>query len=316
MLLFVNLQIVIREHDFMFKAGADVMAQHMYQEPGDNCYDAEIGWYHSDTSCEGAVVNGQSCPWCDVKCESADQLEGHMYACPYRPSDGPYTCGKCDRQFDDLDEACSHFDRCNGKGDDRRGDGDLGKGGSTGKGGTSGGGSIGKGGTSGGGGSGRGGSTGGSSGGSSSGGGSNSPYKLTSFRSSDVKVSFSNGSDNPINVKLNDYLQKLLAIAKAKGILSINVSCTSNHPSNASRSAHSVNNGSRGIDINYINGVHVGNNKETALLQGIIQSTPGWLENYGPDIIEKNQNGSVIPAPWARDIRGGHYDHIHISVPK
>ena len=34
----------------MFKAGADVMAQHMYQEPGDNCYDKEIGWYRSPLS--------------------------------------------------------------------------------------------------------------------------------------------------------------------------------------------------------------------------------------------------------------------------
>ncbi|MBR6197990.1 MAG: hypothetical protein IKQ72_10375 [Bacteroidaceae bacterium] len=50
MLLFVNLQIVIKEHAFMFKAGADVMAQHMYQEPGDNCYDKEIGWYRSPLS--------------------------------------------------------------------------------------------------------------------------------------------------------------------------------------------------------------------------------------------------------------------------
>ena len=34
----------------MFKAGADVMAQHMYQEPGDNCYDKEFGWYRSPLS--------------------------------------------------------------------------------------------------------------------------------------------------------------------------------------------------------------------------------------------------------------------------
>ena len=143
-----------------------------------------------------------------------------------------------------------------------------------------------------------------------------SPYKLIQFRTSYVKVTFSDKSDNPINVKLNAFLQKILEKAKAKGIFSINVSCTSNHPSNASRSAHSVNNGSRGIDINYINGIHVGDNNETRLLQDIIQSTEGWLENYGPHIIEKNQNGSVIQAPWARTIKGGHYDHVHISVSK
>ena len=26
-------------------------------------------------------------------------------------------------------------------------------------------------------------------------------------------------------------------------------------------------------------------------------------------------NGKRIEAPWARKIKGGHYDHIHISIP-
>ena len=34
------------------------------------------------------------------------------------------------------------------------------------------------------------------------------------------------------------------------------------------------------------------------------------------EIINKVNNGKAISAPWARDVPGGHYDHIHISVPR
>ena len=69
MLVFVNLQIVIKEHDFMFKAGADVMAQVMSTELY-TCYDRETGdVYPSSLKCEydkpkyGTKVNvvGGSC---------------------------------------------------------------------------------------------------------------------------------------------------------------------------------------------------------------------------------------------------------------
>jgi hypothetical protein len=51
------------------------------------------------------------------------------------------------------------------------------------------------------------------------------------------------------------------------------------------------------------------------MLQEIIRNTSGYRENYGPFIINKIHNGQRIEAPWARDIKGGHYDHIHISIP-
>ena len=104
--------------------------------------------------------------------------------------------------------------------------------------------------------------------------------------------------------------------ASAQGINSLNISCTTEHPSNASRSAHTIQNGARALDINYINGSHVStSNSYARSLQEIIKSTPGYLENYGPFIINKASNGMVIQAPWAREIYGGHYNHIHISVP-
>ena len=52
MLLFVNLQIVIKEYGFIFNAGADVMAQVMSAEPY-TCYDRETGdVYPSNLPCK------------------------------------------------------------------------------------------------------------------------------------------------------------------------------------------------------------------------------------------------------------------------
>ena len=51
-------------------------------------------------------------------------------------------------------------------------------------------------------------------------------------------------------------------------------------------------------------------------VQEIIKNTPSYLENYGPFIINKINNGNPTNATWARNIKNGHYDHIHISIPK
>ena len=140
---------------------------------------------------------------------------------------------------------------------------------------------------------------------------------LVPFRSKDVCVTFDRGADHPIALSLSVYLNSILHTASQNGIYSVNISSTSNHPSNATRSAHSVANGSRAIDINYINGQHVSpQNAYARYLQNLIQNTPGYLENYGPFIINKVVKGKVILAPWAREIRGGHYNHVHISMPK
>jgi RHS repeat-associated protein len=130
-----------------------------------------------------------------------------------------------------------------------------------------------------------------------------------------VKVNFDKYANNPINPKLSSYFSRIMKLASLKGITSVNISATTNHPSNP-RSAHQKTNGARAVDINYINNIHVSTqNPYVPVLQKIIQGTPGWRENYGPSIIQKMNNGTAIQAPWARDIKGGHYDHIHISVP-
>ena len=76
--------------------------------------------------------------------------------------------------------------------------------------------------------------------------------------------------------------------------------------------------GSRAIDISMINNSAVNtSNPRAKSLQNAIKSTPGWLENYGPFIIEKMNNGKAIQAPWARTCcADGHTRHIHISTPK
>jgi RHS repeat-associated protein len=140
---------------------------------------------------------------------------------------------------------------------------------------------------------------------------------FNNFRSNLINISFDKNADNPVNPKLTNYLSEVIKKASKQGIFSINVSSTTNHSSNSKNSAHSFSNGARALDINYINGVHVSpNDRNSKILQKIIQSTPGWRENYGPSIIQKMNNGTPILAPWARDIKGGHFDHVHISVPK
>ena len=57
LLLFVNLHAFISDDGLQITYGSTACAQHMYQEAGDNCYDEEIGWYHSPFSdCEEPVV--------------------------------------------------------------------------------------------------------------------------------------------------------------------------------------------------------------------------------------------------------------------
>ncbi len=145
------------------------------------------------------------------------------------------------------------------------------------------------------------------------------PKQFTTDDGQKVNVSFSSSSNNAINSDAVSGLIKSINEANNGGanITSINVSSTTNHPSNAARSAHTVANGARAIDISKINNVPVSKTDTySPALQQAIGRVSGWLENYGPSIIQKMNNGTAISAPWAREIKGGHYDHIHYSVPR
>ena len=151
-------------------------------------------------------------------------------------------------------------------------------------------------------------------------GGQYIPKQFTTDDGTVVSVSFDKGADNSIDPNTVSSLIKSVNEANNTGanISSLHVSSTSNHTSNKTKSAHSHHNGARAIDISMINKLAVNiSNPRAKALQEAIKNTPGWLENYGPFIIEKMQNGKVIHAPWARTCcSDGHKRHIHLSTPK
>ena len=150
-------------------------------------------------------------------------------------------------------------------------------------------------------------------------GGQNIPSQFTTDNGNVVKVTFSPSSNNAISPDAVSGLIKSINDANNNGanITSIKISSTTNHPTNATRSAHTVANGARALDISRINGVAVSKTDiYSPILQQSIAKQSNWLENYGPSIIQKMNNGTAIPAPWARDFKGGHYDHVHFSVKR
>jgi hypothetical protein len=150
-------------------------------------------------------------------------------------------------------------------------------------------------------------------------GGEYIPSQFVTDNGQKVSVTFSPSANNSISPDAVSLFIKSVNQANNDGtnIESLNVSSTTNHPSNPNKSAHMKANGARGIDISSINNIPVSRtDMYSPCLQTAIQNTSGWLENYGPSIIEKNQNSKIVSAPWARLIKGGHYNHIHMSVPK
>ena len=150
-------------------------------------------------------------------------------------------------------------------------------------------------------------------------GGQYIPSQFTTDNGNVVKVTFSPSSNNAISPDAVSGLIKSINDANNNGanITSIKISSTTNHPTNATRSAHTVANGARALDISRINGVAVSKTDiYSPILQQSIAKQSNWLENYGPSIIQKMNNGTAIPAPWARDFKGGHYDHVHFSVKR
>jgi RHS repeat-associated protein len=150
-------------------------------------------------------------------------------------------------------------------------------------------------------------------------GGQYIPEQFTTDNGQKVKIDFGDKANNAISPDAISLLIKSINKVNnsEENITSIKVSSTTNHPSNSEKSAHTTANGARAIDISRINNVSVSpTNKYSHSLQKSISSEANWLENYGPSIIQKVHNGTIIEAPWARKIKGGHYDHIHISIPR
>ena len=146
------------------------------------------------------------------------------------------------------------------------------------------------------------------------------PDKFITDDGTEVSVLFNIGSDNAIDKNIISILITGVNEANNMGaeITSLNISSTTDHSSNKTRSAHSLHNGARGIDISMINNIPINSKNEKAkLLQNSINKTKGWLENYGPFIIQKMNQGTIIEAPWARTCcADGHNRHIHLSSRK
>lgn len=127
-----------------------------------------------------------------------------------------------------------------------------------------------------------------------------------------ASLTFDPGADHPINPKLSEYFKELMKRAAEKGITSIRVSSTTNHPTNADRSCHSINNGARAFDVNWINGVHVsGDNPYAKVLQDIV-STTTYAENFGPFKTDRVVDNKILNVPQQQE---DHKGHIHICIP-
>uniref|UniRef100_UPI00131B5A76 hypothetical protein n=1 Tax=Pedobacter sp. L105 TaxID=1641871 RepID=UPI00131B5A76 len=137
------------------------------------------------------------------------------------------------------------------------------------------------------------------------------------LNSSFVSVTFDPGANRLVDPKLEKYFSTLMQKEHNEvGVNSINISSTTNHPTNALKSAHRY---GGAFDINYINGVHISNNQHSSIysvisdFQDVIQFTPGWLENYGPVNDERMVDGKSTYWPY---VKQQHQNHIHISIPQ
>lgn len=109
LLLFVNLQIVFH-NGILDCSFTSVYAQHMTREAGDNCYDSEIGWYHSPFSdCKDVDVT-PSCQYCGTNFNTDLARREHEKDCPSKPK--AYNCNYCNEGFDGFADFCNHEDHC------------------------------------------------------------------------------------------------------------------------------------------------------------------------------------------------------------
>ncbi|MBQ0074988.1 MAG: hypothetical protein KBT34_12455 [Prevotella sp.] len=110
LLLFVNLQIVFH-NGILDCSFTSVYAQHMTREAGDNCYDAEIGWYHSPFSdCRDVEVTPKKCQYCGTSFDTDLAVLQHEKDCSSKPKD--YECSYCHSGFDDLSSLNTHENQC------------------------------------------------------------------------------------------------------------------------------------------------------------------------------------------------------------
>lgn len=103
---------MIQPEGLTLSSFTSVYAQHMTREAGNNCFDAEIGWYSSPFSdCSDVVITPScQCQYCGTYFETNLTKLQHEKSCPSRSKD--LVCSYCHCGFDDDSELNQHEQNC------------------------------------------------------------------------------------------------------------------------------------------------------------------------------------------------------------
>ena len=138
--------------------------------------------------------------------------------------------------------------------------------------------------------------------------------------SRDVTVTFDPGADQLVSPRLALFFRAVMNSAHWNlGVNSVNISSTTNHPTNKDRSRHTL---GLAFDINFINGVHVRSDIDSPIddiqlfLVNSVEDAASalnekWLEYYSPDLQVKWVINQYVPWP---SMAPEHQNHIHISL--
>ena len=103
----------ITDDGLQIVCGSTACAQHMYQEPGDNCYKEGYGWYQAfdSFSCDEDTTKNYHCIYCYAGFDTVNECSAHESSCPSNHNSG-YYCSFCKMKFQSDSEAKSHEKQC------------------------------------------------------------------------------------------------------------------------------------------------------------------------------------------------------------
>jgi len=138
-----------------------------------------------------------------------------------------------------------------------------------------------------------------------------------------VAVTFDPGANLLVTPRLEAYFNALMKNAHSQlGVNSVNISSTTNHPTNKDHSRHTL---GLAFDINYINGTHVTSN-ESSIISGIEldffyevlntdqQLGEQYLEFYSPVNAQRWYEDTGNTYEPTQQANHNNPPHIHISL--